>query len=187
MQVSRWLRIAIIVVGFNAAVVVWSVVQRHVWASTSEQESESQTGSEEQASQDLRSSASTVLPGETELPTPMKSPKISELPVRPVPADDPLLQEIRKHAASQFPELTISADPTQVLTDPSPSGLEGREVAELELHQQRLRVVGKLNEACMLLVQTSAYQRQRGRDSQAAQSLSQAQQLKSLMVQLLAE
>jgi len=181
MQMSRWLRIMTLLVGLNAVAVAWSVVQRHVLASAQDQVPSTEN--------DPSETKPDLVDAFTEGKSAPAHPSLEtlEVPAANVPDDDPLLNEIRKHAATQFPELSLSSEQTDRHPVVSPEPKSSHYRNDLELVHHRLQVVSHLNSAAALLVKTAVHQSQLGQQSQADLTLERVQQLKMLMVELLSQ
>lgn len=183
-DVPRWFLLLAVLLGLNGLMVGLSIAQRQLFASENPQQSEEQ------------STNPTPQPA-TELPDPQRlktldSPELSgSAPSSSIPEDDPLMNEIRKQAAAQFPDVFEPQNSTPPAAPSSPSSAPFASLTQSQtppstLHT-RLTTIGKLNDAALGLVQLSAQQRELGHHEQAELSLVRVQQLRSLMIELLGE
>jgi hypothetical protein len=115
-------------------------------------------------------------------------PDLSELPPAEVSPDDPLMQQIRKAASEQFPDLASSTQNQQPTTHDIPTDQALTLVApsaQIALLAQRLKATGQLNLAAQQLVQLAALQQQTLQEDQAQQTLADIQQIQQLIIELL--
>ncbi len=177
-QFPQWLLALAAMIAFNAMLVGWSVVDRHLRA-----EPPAQALAEEH-------SATPNQPMQLTDPERLKALEAPELSTSDasssVPADDPLLSEIRKQAELHFPK--VFTQQGQTIASSPPAESDPLQVTSTATSlATRLSAVGKLNDAAMLLVELSAHQRELGQNDQSELSLARVQQLRGLMIELLSE
>jgi hypothetical protein len=169
----RLLAIFSLLMAVNIALVSWSVLQKHLWASTQEGKDGQPPVAEQvdAAESDLR-----PLTAQEQLER-LEPPEIVEDAPAAAP-DDSLLDEIRKAAAIQFPELSASPD-----RSPDTPLIESR--AEVEVLEAKLEIVVQLGKAALSLIQLSQWQHENGFAEQAEHSIQQSRQLRQIMIELL--
>lgn len=177
----RWLKLVATLFFLNAIAVGGSVIHRQLFAAPESTKTNSES---DQPTTLLPPEESTVeVEFHPALPPP---PETLDQSDKPVLEDDPLLREIRKHAASQYPELMITSAPTGMANGVN-SAARGVTSSDLQLLDQRLKAVASLNQGAIQLLQIAALQQQLGQFSQADSSLAQVQQLRMLMAELLGQ
>lgn len=184
-QFPRWLRVVSVLIVLNAAVVSWSVIQRHVFASTNPQETT------EEADKATPGTEQTIASNSVgKLPPGPPLPVVREDSAVTVPDDDdPLLSEIKKQTARQFGELQLQTNlnSTGVVSQSAETTFESRTSTDLTLLQQRLQTVSSLNAAAEQLAQMASLQKRIGQTARAEASLAKVQRLMELMQDLLSE
>jgi len=161
------------IVVINACLVAGSVLHRHLLAADESIPAQTSNSTPQTAQEKL-----------DQLPV----PDISELPTAASSPDDPLMQQIRKAASEQFPDLASSIQNQQTKTHDIPTDQALTPVApsaQITLLAQRLKATGQLNLAAQQLVQLAALQQQTLQEDQAQQTLADVHQIQKLIIELL--
>lgn len=186
MLAPRWMQVAVGIAVLNALLVVVSLIHRHRFAENAEPNSFALTTPPNMVG-DVVGRSSPLMEDTEGSGVPSQTLNLIQPPIgdlngtpKPVADDDPLMAEIRKQVASQFPDLATTVVPQSESTE-----IGTKQASPNTELTARLQLVRQLSEATQEIVQLSDELRLSGKTAEAEQLLLQSRVLQSAIRQLL--